>query len=359
MAIDTKSLSQLIAEFRALRAKDSVTPESLGYILQRITDLLATAGTSETIAKIQTLLDGFKAAGQAITTLEQGAADRNHILVNQTTVGLADGSIGTYSNKVFIQQATTERAGAMRAQQVTDLNEARNNVRNLLKDVASLRTDLANLDDWVNQLDTNLSADIDSWGDWLYSVIDELPHLAPIHVEVRDKVLFISGHEPLVEKGYKPFLFRFCKKQNRNRQVSPQFHQKPVKGWRLMGREDVVKISSNGSISFPENPHGDWHRLSQLEIENGEPNTYSTDPANLINPHFDDNGNPVVSWGKTPVYTNDHKTRLPRMLRFRYAIVFATPGKLVDYTISPVQMKSTFAEFSVIHTPDDTWAFSR
>ena len=34
MAIDTKSLSQLIAEFRKLQAKDSITPESLGYILQ-------------------------------------------------------------------------------------------------------------------------------------------------------------------------------------------------------------------------------------------------------------------------------------------------------------------------------------
>ena len=46
MAIDTKSLSQLIAEFRKLQTKDSITPESLGYILQRIADLLATAGTT-------------------------------------------------------------------------------------------------------------------------------------------------------------------------------------------------------------------------------------------------------------------------------------------------------------------------
>ena len=51
MAIDTKSLSQLIAEFRKLQAKDSITtPESLGYILQRIADLLATAGTSERVS---------------------------------------------------------------------------------------------------------------------------------------------------------------------------------------------------------------------------------------------------------------------------------------------------------------------
>ncbi len=79
MAIDTKSVSQLITDFRALKAKDSITPESLGYILQRLADLLATAGNSETIAKIQALLDGFRIAGYAITNIKQGAADRNNV----------------------------------------------------------------------------------------------------------------------------------------------------------------------------------------------------------------------------------------------------------------------------------------
>ena len=69
MAIDTKSLTDIITEFRALQSKDAVSPESLGYILQRIVDLLATAGTSETVSNITKLLDGFKAAGQAITAL--------------------------------------------------------------------------------------------------------------------------------------------------------------------------------------------------------------------------------------------------------------------------------------------------
>ena len=94
MAIDTKSLTQIITEFRKLQAKDSITPESLGYILQRLADLLATAGTSETVNSIQTLLNGFKAAGQAVVSLQQGAADRNNILANIKTVDLGNGSIG-------------------------------------------------------------------------------------------------------------------------------------------------------------------------------------------------------------------------------------------------------------------------
>ena len=39
----TKSLTQIITEFRALQTKDAVSPESLGYILQRIVDLLCCA----------------------------------------------------------------------------------------------------------------------------------------------------------------------------------------------------------------------------------------------------------------------------------------------------------------------------
>lgn len=39
MAINTNSITQLITEFRALQSKDAISPESLGYILQRIANL--------------------------------------------------------------------------------------------------------------------------------------------------------------------------------------------------------------------------------------------------------------------------------------------------------------------------------
>ena len=66
MAIDTKSVSQLITELRKLTAIDSVSPEYLGYILQRIADLLAAAETSETVDKLPSIFDGFKNAGTAV-----------------------------------------------------------------------------------------------------------------------------------------------------------------------------------------------------------------------------------------------------------------------------------------------------
>jgi len=142
MAIDVKSITQLISEFRKLQTKDSITPESLGYILQRLADLLATAGTSETVNSIQTLLNGFKAAGQAVVSLQQGAADRNNTLANIKTVDLGNGSIGNATNHLFIQQATPERAGAMRAQQVTDLNNARRAVADIQKILETVQAKL-------------------------------------------------------------------------------------------------------------------------------------------------------------------------------------------------------------------------
>ena len=81
---------------------------------------------------MQKLLDGFKSAGYALTSISQGQTDRNHIYANIGKVNLTDGTSSSTSG-IFIQQATTERAGAMRAQQVTDLNTARKNVTELQK----------------------------------------------------------------------------------------------------------------------------------------------------------------------------------------------------------------------------------
>ena len=174
MAIDTKSVTDLITEFRALQTKDTVSPESLGYILQRITDLLATAGTSETIAQIQKLLDGFKTAGQAITSIEQGKADRNNIYADKKTVNLSTGVISS-SSEIFIQQATTERAGAMRAQQVIDLNAAKKSISTLETEVATLK----------QQSSSSTAAAIQTFS-----------------VTAEDGYLKVYDHEDLVKAGY-------------------------------------------------------------------------------------------------------------------------------------------------------------
>lgn len=243
MAIDTKSLTELITEFRALQSKNAVSPESLGYLMQRIVDALATAGTSETVSKIQKLLDGFKAAGQAITALSQGQADRNHIYADKTTVDFATGAVSS-SSDIFIQQATTERAGAMRAQQVIDLNAAK-------KGVTELETRMTEIENLVSELD---------------SIVSEIPPPSSpltcdshISVAVEDRYLKVRGISALVADGCVPYLFRFTRKRG-------QFHHKvkkpedagrkycPLrKGWNLWGSVHSVQVT-NGLVKFSQNP---------------------------------------------------------------------------------------------------------
>ena len=134
MAIDTKSLTQIITEFRKLQAKDSITPESLGYILQRIADLLATAGTSETQAILGNWYNTLsKTDHTAVCKLQQGPADRNFVRLSNTFIDLLTGQQMTNENATIINMATTERAGAMKAQQVVDLNNARHAIADIEK----------------------------------------------------------------------------------------------------------------------------------------------------------------------------------------------------------------------------------
>lgn len=237
MAIDVKTLTQIISDFRKLQSKDAISPESLGAILQRIADLLATAGTSDTVTAIQTILNGFKAAGQAVCSIEQGAADRNNILANIKAVDLGNGSIATASNNLFIKQATTERAGAMRAQQVVDLNNARNRIAEILPLLEKIQAKLGMTDGTKGLYNT-----------------------AQISVAVVGSTLKIYGAQQLIADGYVPYLFRHTRKCN-------QWGDKLVieaggatkkycdkrKGWNLYGSVHSVKISGS-TLSFSINP---------------------------------------------------------------------------------------------------------
>lgn len=124
--INTSSLTAIITEFRRLQAKDSITPEALGSILQRIADLLATAGTSETQQALNNWYDAMRQAAPYISALVQANFDRNNVLLNPTLVDPIEGESYVGNVPITIAPATTEKAGAMKAQQVTDLNTLRN-----------------------------------------------------------------------------------------------------------------------------------------------------------------------------------------------------------------------------------------
>lgn len=335
MAIDTKSLTDIITEFRALQSKDAVSPESLGYILQRIVDLLSTAGTSETVANIQKLLDGFKAAGQAITALSQGQSDRNHIYANKTTVNLATGAV-VNSSGIFIQQATTERAGAMRAQQVTDLNATKKAVSELEKILETVQAKLGMTDG---------SKD-------LYNV-------AQIQVSAYNGSLKIYGAQQLIADGYVPYLFRLTRKRNQWNDKIAIAEGKPRKkycakrkGWNLYGSLYTLAIASGNIITFSTNPHS---HQSQMALG------YSASPDTLVTDFTRKDGTRTFGWGRSSVKLSSHNhPKQMRMIRLRFAIGFAKkvyPGRSL---ITTANLVSSLAEFALIYNPaQNSWHFGK
>lgn len=339
MAIDTKSLTQVITEFRALQSKDAVSPESLGSILQRIVDLLATAGTSETVNNITKLLDGFKAAGQALTALSQGQSDRNHIYANKSTVNLATGAVASTSG-IFIQQATTERAGAMRAQQVIDLNTAK-------KGVSDLQTQVTNINSHIAELQKAVGG----------SSAVNLGDKANISVVIENGTVRVRGIAPLIEAGCVPYIFRHTKKRN-------QFHHRKEfaedpdkkyctkrKGWNLWGSRNSVKVV-NGIVYFSINPKTELTK---------EAVGWSPTPTTVVKVYNNRHGFDCVGWGRSIISLHDSKdSNKHRMIRLRFAIAFGPVLGHGRVRVSPDNMVSNLAEFSVVYNPSKKiWSFSR
>ena len=136
--IDTTALTALITAFRAEVTQNSISPEKVGSILQQIADLLATAAPDSDMSEFTVLRQRLMVVSTMFTSLAQGTSDRNHIYLTSNTYNVATGTKHTDTDAIRIQQATTERAGAMRAQQVIDLNAAKKNITDLQDEIANL-----------------------------------------------------------------------------------------------------------------------------------------------------------------------------------------------------------------------------
>ena len=343
--IDTKSLTDIITEFRKITAKDAITPESLGYILQRIADLLATAGTQETSTILMAWYNAIKsAASECITAISQGSTDRNDVKLTPSTVALLTGTKKTLADSIVIRQATTERAGAMRAQQVTDLNNARRGVTALEKSTAQLTTAMADL---LKRLGV---------GDG--TSVPKIFTTAQIGVRVRGGRLELYGHKALVSAGYVPYIFRWTRKRNQFKDKYASDANKgrkyctETKGWHLYGSIHAVRVSDN-LVQFTTNTHNNLHKPAV---------GWSTAPSAVVKVRTNKKGFKAFGWGRSIVVLRDYKSKNKnnRMIRLRFAIGFAPkilPGKIA---VTPANLVSSLAEFSIVYNPTtDTWVYSK
>lgn len=374
MAINTSTITQLISDFRALSQKDSISPESLGVLLQRLADLINSAAADGDFTAIS---DALNAVPTALVSISQGSADRNDILMDVTTSNLVKGLQASVKDLVFIRQATTERAGAMRAQQVTDLNNTRTGLAALQKTVATLSDLVAQLETTVStngellnrvadvadycsegiaDLTENLQVTNDDLTATQKSVQDNSSTITSIKaktdcpriaVDIVDGKLHVYNTSYYTKNGYYPFVFRFTSKRNRCTLENYPDKKRGAKhkGWHVIGGlPNDVKIDSNGCVMFRTSPLEDWHM-----IENGVIISHSYEAKYVVG--VKGTGEKMyVPWGKKKVrVTSNHGTYLMR--RFRFAIGFAKSFNNVFATITPAHLVSNLAEFSVIFDP--------
>ena len=329
--IDVTTLTQLITQFRNTTASNSVSPETVGSILQKIVDILATAGTQANLDIINKWHEALKTAAPAITALSQGNADRNHIYLAARSVNLYTGAQSTLS-PIQIQQATTERAGAMRAQQVVDLNAARRDVADIKKQIQTINSLLG------------------------IGTADNLYKSSQISCQVVNGTLHLLGAQALTAAGYVPYLFRRVRKRNpfknkfaTDEQRAAKKYCPAKKGWGLYGSVYAVRLNGT-EIQFSTNAHDNLCT---------EAAGWSAAPSTLVTRHTDKNGNIRFGLGRSSVSLTDPKNpKKQRMIRLVFGIGLAKPIHPGTAAITPANLASSLATFTIIYDPGSKrWTF--
>ena len=380
--IDTTALTALITAFRAEVTQNSISPEKVGSILQQIADLLATAAPDSDISEFTVLRQRLMGVSTMFTSLAQGTSDRNHIYLTSNTYNVATGTKHTDTDAIRIQQATTERAGAMRAQQVIDLNAAKKNITDLQTEVANLgrvldatgsrfnilseqiygikNTDLvalskniADLRSLLETLDTEMGEAEDDII-VLRNDISDIQDTRTISVDVKDRFLILQGAAPLLERKLIPYLFRLTKKANRKRYTNSagtriRKKSKPRKGWHLMGNRTTLNVDATTlEVSINTTVHGNDKREA----------SYSYHPMDFIKLSNDLNGHKQVAYGKRLISLWNEEKERERKVSLKYGIAF---GYKITGDGLPIDLLCTnIAEFSVVYDPKSrSWSFSK
>ena len=379
--IDTTALTALITAFRAEVTQNSISPEKVGSILQQIADLLATAAPDSDMSEFTVLRQRLMGVSTMFTSLAQGTSDRNHIYLTSNTYNVATGTKHTNTDAIRIQQATTERAGAMRAQQVIDLNAAKKNITELQDEIANLgraleatgsrfnvlseqidgikNTDLvalskniADLRSLLETLDTEMGEAEDDII-ILRNDINDIQDIRTISVDVKDRFLILQGAAPLLERKLIPYLFRLTKKANRKRYTNSagtriRKKNKPRKGWHLMGNRTTLNVDATTfEVSINTTVHG----------ADREP-SYSYHPMDFIKLSNDLNGHKQVAYGKRLISLWNEEKERERKVSLKYGIAF---GYKIKGDGLPIHLLCTnIAEFSVVYDPKSrSWSFSK
>ena len=176
--IDTTQLTNLISAFRVETEKESISPETVGSLLQNITDLLANASSSTE----QQIFENWKAILSQlhlVESVEQGANNVEHVNITMSLRDLANG--GRTGANFQIEPATEQRAGVMTAAQAQTLA-----VLNVAVDALKLAA--VNLANKNTEQDNRLDI-IQGGNSVITAIMQGSPHLSKVYFNIRKENL--------------------------------------------------------------------------------------------------------------------------------------------------------------------------
>ena len=277
MPVDITTITHLITTFKQETREETVTVELLGSLLQKIVDLLGTTALQSDVATLTAWRTLFAKLNTLVTNIAIGSDDRNSVYLSVNKGYIATGSVQSQPNSICIRQATTERAGAMRAQQVQDLNKCKSDISGINTSLTALNSSLSKINTELMRLSCQLSTDekalasIDTWIQQTTNTISTLQssirtlqanfntfasmkQTTTIHIEciIKDGKLNIQGAAQLIRSGLLPVIFRYTirtSRHSRNKDGIREYMPKR-RGWnRFFDNEKIIATSDN-TIAF-------------------------------------------------------------------------------------------------------------
>lgn len=365
---DISSITSLITSFRSETREEAITPEVLGALLQKIADLLGKAALQTDMGRLNNWRSDLARIGYVLTSLTIGSDDRNNVYFTLGKANLSTGINQLAPNSILIRQATTERAGVMRAQQVQDLNKCKADISKYFSSLANMEETILNLQKGIasislrvfqnaKQITVNaedilkIQTDIKSLASQIKSLQTDIQKFATMkqatqmHIEcvITDGCLVIQDAYRYIRQGLTPVIFRHSvrtsrkqKDENGVREYLPR-----RRGWNRFYDDRKIGVNSGDEISFRLDKEGDPNRGKYFI----KPDVLFGDCRAVIDPETKRLLEVRIAYGKRSYNI------LGIDRHFRFAIGFYKKSK--DY--GPFQfseLRTNLAEFRVIARAD-------
>lgn len=361
---DISSITSLITSFRSETREEAITPEVLGALLQKIADLLSKAALQTDMGRLDNWRSDLARIGYVLTSLTVGSDDRNNVYFTLGKANLSTGINQIANNSILIRQATTERAGVMRAQQVQDLNKCKADISKYFSSLSNMEETILNIQKGIASISLRVSqnakqitvnaedilkiqTDIKSLASQIKSLQADILKFATMkqatqmHIEciITDRHLVIQDAHRYIRQGLTPVIFRHSvrtsrKQKNENgvREYLPQ-----RRGWNRSYDDRKISVNNGDEISFRLDKEGDPNRGKYFT----KPDVLFSDCRAIIDPETQQLSEVRIAYGKRSYNI------LGIDRHFRFAIGFYKKSK--DY--GPFQfseLRTNLAEFRVI-----------